>query len=79
MFGRECWLALASVEGVGPMRIQRLLDRFGTIDSVFEAALPEIARLPLFNPLLAARIFAATSNGSKIVLCSRVVGGNTIS
>ena len=25
------------------MRIKRLLDRFGTIDSVFEAALPEIA------------------------------------
>jgi DNA processing protein len=59
MSGREFWLALASVEGVGPMRIKRLLDRFGTIDSVFEADLPEIARLPLFNPLLAARILKA--------------------
>lgn len=56
MSRKEYWFALASVEGIGPMRIKRLLDRFGTIEQVFEADLPEIARLPLFNPLLAVRI-----------------------
>ena len=59
MSGREFWFALASVEGVGPMRIKRLLDRFGSIENVFDADLSEIARIPLFNPLLAARILKA--------------------
>ena len=56
MSGQEFWFALASVDGVGPMRIKRLLNRFGTIEAVFDAELSEIARVPLFNPLLAARI-----------------------
>ena len=59
MSGQEFWFALASVEGVGPMRIKRLLNRFGTIEAVFDAELSEIARVSLFNPLLAARILKA--------------------
>ena len=59
MSGQEFWFALASVEGVGPMRIKRLINRFGTIEAVFDAELSEIARVPLFNPLLAARILKA--------------------
>ena len=59
MSEREFWFALASVDGVGPMRIKRLLNRFGTIEAIFEAELSEIARVPLFNPLLAARILKA--------------------
>ena len=55
MSGQEFWFALASVDGVGPMRIKRLLNRFGTIEAIFDAELSEIARMPLFNPLLAAR------------------------
>ena len=59
MSGQEFWFALASVDGVGPMRIKRLLSRFGTIEAIFDAELSEIARVPLFNPLLAARILKA--------------------
>ena len=59
MSGQEFWFALASVDGVGPMRIKRLINRFGTIEAIFDAELPEIARVPLFNPLLAARILKA--------------------
>ena len=59
MSGQEFWFALASVDGVGPMRIKRLLNRFGTIEAVFDAELSEIARVPLFNPLLASRILKA--------------------
>ena len=59
MAGQEFWFALASVDGVGPMRIKRLLNRFGTIEAIFDAELSEIARIPLFNPLLAARILKA--------------------
>lgn len=59
MAGQEFWFALASVDGVGPMRIKRLLNRFGTIEAIFDAELSEIARIPLFNPLLATRILKA--------------------
>ena len=59
MAGQEFWFALASVDGVGPMRIKRLINRFGTIEAIFDAELSEIARIPLFNPLLAARILKA--------------------
>ena len=59
MSGREFWFTLASVDGVGPMRIKRLLNRFGTIEAIFDAELSDIARVPLFNPLLAARILKA--------------------
>ena len=59
MSGQEFWFALASVDGVGPMRIKRLLNRFGTIEAIFDAELSEIARMPLFNPLLATRILKA--------------------
>ena len=59
MAGQEFWFALASVDGVGPMRIKRLINRFGTIEAIFDAELSEIARVPLFNPLLAARILKA--------------------
>ena len=56
MAGREFWFALASIDGIGPMRIKRLVNRFGSVDKVFDAELSEIARIPLFNPLLATRI-----------------------
>jgi DNA processing protein len=59
MAGRELWFALASIDGIGPIRIKRLLNRFGTIEKVFDAELSEIARLPMFNPAVAARVLRA--------------------
>ena len=56
MTRREFWLALASVEGIGPIRIKRLLNRFGSVENVFDAEFSELACLPLFNPLLASRV-----------------------
>ncbi len=58
----EYWLALSSVEGLGSVRIKRLIARFGSVKAIFEAELPEIARLPSFNPLLATRILTVSSN-----------------
>lgn len=58
----EYWLALSSVEGLGSVRIKRLIARFGSIQAIFEAELPEIARLPSFNPVLASRILTVTGN-----------------
>ena len=31
---KEFWLALASVEGIGPVHIRYLLERFGTIEKL---------------------------------------------
>lgn len=58
----EYWLALASVEGLGSVRIRRLIARFGSAQAIFEAELPEIARLPSFNPVLASRILTVAGN-----------------
>ena len=59
---REYWFALATIEGIGSVRIRRLLARFGSIDRIFDAELSEIARLPSFNPILAARILKVRQN-----------------
>lgn len=59
MANHEYWVALSSVEGIGPVRIKYLLKRFGAIESVFEAELLEIAKLPLFDQVLASRVSRA--------------------
>lgn len=53
---REYLFALASVEGIGAVRLKRLLTRFGSVERIFDAELVEIAQLPHFNPILASRI-----------------------
>ena len=57
--GKEFWLALAGIEGIGPIRIRYLLQQFENIEAVFSADLLEIARLPLFDPLLATKVLKA--------------------
>lgn len=58
----DYWFALASVEGLGGVRIKRLITRFGNVANIFHAELPEIARLPSFNPVLASRILTVAQN-----------------
>ncbi len=62
----EYWFALASVEGLGSVRIKRLIARFGDVANIFDAELPEIARLPSFNPVLAMRILTVSQNLSTV-------------
>ncbi|MDE0301500.1 MAG: DNA-processing protein DprA [Candidatus Poribacteria bacterium] len=66
MTRRAFWLALASVEGIGPVRINRLLSRFGSVEKVFDAKFSEIVRLPLFSPELASRVIAVRERLGKI-------------
>ncbi len=58
--------ALASVEGIGAVRIRRLLERFGSAERVFDADLVEIAQLPQFNPILASRILVVRKRFSEL-------------
>lgn len=62
MLKPEFWLALVSVENIGPKRFKLLLDRFETVEGVFSADIADIAGLPKFNPLLAKRILQAGKN-----------------
>jgi len=53
------WLALVSVDGLGPRRLNTLAMRFGSAEKIFEASIYQIASLPGLNPLLAERILQA--------------------
>ena len=55
---REYLFALASVDGIGPVRIKSLLKRFGNVEKIFDAEIVEIAQLSQFNHTLALRILA---------------------
>src|SRR6202142_1246286 len=37
-----CWLALALTEGLGPSRIRKLVEHFGSADRVLQASLTEL-------------------------------------
>lgn len=63
---REYLFALASVEGIGAVRIKRLLTRFGSVQRIFEAELVEIAQLPHFNPILASRILTVRNRFAEL-------------
>ncbi len=62
----EYWFALASVDGLGSIRIKRLIARFGSVANIFEAELAEIAQLPSFNPVLATRILTVSRKFSTL-------------
>jgi DNA processing protein len=37
-----CWLALALTQGLGPTRIKKLIEHYGTAERVFQASLTEL-------------------------------------
>lgn len=63
---REYLFTLASVEGIGSVRINRLLTHFGSVEHIFNAELHEIAQLPHFNPILASRILTVRKKFSEL-------------
>ena len=63
---REYLFALASVDGIGPVRIKHLLKRFGNVEQIFEAEIVEIAQLSQFNHTLALRILAIPNRISEM-------------
>lgn len=63
---REYLFALASVEGIGAVRLKRLLTRFGSVERIFDAELVEIAQLPHFNPILASRILTVRNQFAEL-------------
>jgi excinuclease ABC subunit C len=47
---------LGDIPGIGPSRQQALLSRFGSVKGILEASTDEIARVPGFSEVLAARV-----------------------
>ncbi len=55
---------LADVEGIGPVRQRRLLERFGSVRALREATAQDIAALPGFSVALATRILEQLGDGT---------------
>ena len=58
----EYGLALSSVDGLGTVRIKRLIAHFGSVAAIFDAEPSDIAQLPSLTPALASRIRAVTDS-----------------
>jgi DNA processing protein len=52
------WLALSAVSGIGGATARQLIERFGSIESVFDAADEELVRVPRITPEVVARLRA---------------------
>jgi DNA processing protein len=50
------WLALTQIAGIGGVTARRLLERFGSIESVFEATVEELAGVPRVSERVAREI-----------------------
>ncbi|MGH2592275.1 MAG: DNA-processing protein DprA [Anaerolineae bacterium] len=53
------WLALSTLPGIGGVTAQKLLDRFGDVESVFSASLEELIEIPRITPTIAEQVLAA--------------------
>jgi DNA processing protein len=52
------WLALTLTPGIGGATARKLLDRFGDIESIFEAPREELAEVPRITPQIAGRLLS---------------------
>jgi DNA processing protein len=53
------WLALTTVAGIGGVTARKLIERFGNVEAVFEAAPEELSEVPRVTEAMAAQILAA--------------------
>jgi DNA processing protein len=53
------WLALTTVNGIGGVTARKLIERFGDIEAVFEAAPEELIEIPRVTEAMSAQILAA--------------------
>jgi DNA processing protein len=53
------WLALTTVNGIGGVTARKLIERFGDVEAIFEAAPAELIEVPRVTEAMAAQILAA--------------------
>jgi DNA processing protein len=52
------WLALAFTRGVGGVTVRKMLERFGNVESIFNASPEELAQVPRVTPEIAQQLLA---------------------
>ncbi len=53
------WLALTTIPGIGGATARRLIERFGDVESIFEASPAELTEIPRVTEAVAAQLLAA--------------------
>ena len=53
------WLALTTVSGIGGATARKLIERFGDVESIFEASPDELIEIPRVTEAMAAQMLAA--------------------
>jgi len=53
------WLALTTVSGIGGATARKLIERFGDVESIFEASPAELIEIPRVTAAIAAQLLAA--------------------
>ncbi len=53
------WLALTTVSGIGGVTARKLIERFGDVESIFEASPAELIEIPRVTEAMAAQLLAA--------------------
>jgi DNA processing protein len=53
------WLALTTAPGIGGATARKLIDRFGDVESIFEASPAELTEIPRVTAAVAAQLLAA--------------------
>lgn len=64
------WLALSTLRGVGGATIRKLLERFGSVEAIFDAPDAELLRVPRITPDVVARLRAISLNDLEAELTS---------
>ncbi|MCP4536734.1 MAG: DNA-protecting protein DprA, partial [Chloroflexi bacterium] len=52
------WLALGTLRGIGGVTIRKLIERFGTVEAIFDAADADLLRVPRITGDVIARMRA---------------------
>ena len=68
--GKEHWLALSSVPGIGGVTARRLIERFGNVEAVFDAAEEELLQVPRITQETVARLRAVSLDALEAELAS---------
>jgi DNA processing protein len=64
------WLALSTLRGVGGVTIRKLLERFGSVEAIFDAPDSDLLRVPRITPEIVARLRAISLSDLEAELTS---------
>jgi len=69
------WLALSTLEGVGSVTVRKLIERFGSVEAIFDASDADLLCVPRITAEVVARLRAISLNDLEVELTSLVDEG----